>query len=255
MNYNDIIFFDFETTGKNPYTCQPIQFAAVCIDGRKLEIKEDSLINSFIAPIWDSDECKKIGLEEFSDEIVNLTGITEEQLRKAPRPELVWNQIVQYVHKWNPSKSKWKSLIKAGYNIVRYDNIILNRLAGGHYYFAKKQINHMVANGALSATKKDFKFKDPYGFGPFDEERGEDTLFHPRDMIELMQLVWGWSENSDDLQSYSFDAVREWLGIPKEGAHNAVKDVMDGANVLIRFMKLYRNFAPKVKFKGAFRND
>jgi DNA polymerase III epsilon subunit-like protein len=50
------------------------------------------------------------------------------------------------------------------------------------------------------------------------------------------------------------DNLRDYLGISKEGAHDALKDVKDCAEVLIRFMKLHRNLADKVKFKDSFKN-
>lgn len=253
MNYNDIIFLDFETTGIDPNKCQPIQLAAVCIDGRKLEIRENSLFSSYICPIFDSQKCLEYGLSEMNDEITKKTGIDVETLKAAPTVDVVWkNQFLPYMLQWNPSKNKWKAPIKAGYNVIRYDDVIIKRLCGGHNRFAKNQIKMLQETKQLDLTKKRANIPEPYGFGNWDEDRNEDTLFAPRDIIDLMHIVWAWTENNDELKSLSFDSVREWLGISKEGAHNAVKDVMDGANVLIRFLKLTRMFAQKTKFKGAF---
>ena len=78
----------------------------------------------------------------------------------------------------------------------------------------------------------------------------EDTLFAPRDGIDLMHMVWSWTENRNELTSYSMDSIREWLGISKDGSHRALKDVKDGANVLIKFLNLIRNTSSKTKFKG-----
>jgi DNA polymerase III epsilon subunit-like protein len=69
-----------------------------------------------------------------------------------------------------------------------------------------------------------------------------------------MNVVFYWFENSNELKNYTLDNLREYLGISKEGAHDALKDVQDTANILIRFMKLHRNIAKKVKFKGSFVN-
>jgi DNA polymerase III epsilon subunit-like protein len=68
-----------------------------------------------------------------------------------------------------------------------------------------------------------------------------------------MNLVFYWFENLD-IKSYSLDNVRDFLGIDKEGAHDAVKDVIDSANILIRFLRLHRNLSSKIKFKGSFTN-
>ena len=51
MNYRDIIVFDFETGGRNPYSCQPTQIAAVAIHARKLELQPGGTFNSEIRPI------------------------------------------------------------------------------------------------------------------------------------------------------------------------------------------------------------
>ena len=80
----------------------------------------------------------------------------------------------------------------------------------------------------------------------------EENLFYPRDSVDLLRIIWTWTENMVDIKSLSMDAVREWLGISTEGAHNAKKDVIDGAMVLIKFLKLHRHYAPKVKFRGSF---
>ena len=42
------------------------------------------------------------------------------------------------------------------------------------------------------------------------------------------------------------------MGIDKDGAHDAIKDVKDTAAILTRFMRLHRNLAKKITFKGAF---
>ena len=45
MNYRDIIVFDFETGGRNPYKCQPTQIAAVAIHARKLTLQPGGIFN------------------------------------------------------------------------------------------------------------------------------------------------------------------------------------------------------------------
>jgi len=241
MNYNDIIFYDFETTGVNPHTAQPIQLAAVMIDGRKLTIDDKNIFDSYINIVWDEDECNRLDLTPYSDEIKRITGIDKKNLEPAPSLQTVWEEFQQFVYRNNPSKEKWKSPIRAGYNIDRYDNIIVDRICGGHRRNAKMQ---------LLNVDKSIKIEDPYGFGPWDPKRQEDTLFNPRDSIDLLRIVWQWTENMADIKSLSFDSVRDWLGISAEGAHNAKKDVLDGAQTLVRFLKLHRHVAPTIKFKG-----
>ena len=251
MNYNDFCLLDFETTGVNPYSCQPIQLAAVMIHGRKLEIYPNSLFNAYIQPIWNEDECKKFNLTPMNSEITDKTSITEERLKKDGLSiKSVWNEFSQYVNKYNHKKSKWGAPIKAGMNIDRYDSIIIDRICGGHFRKAKNELDKMVSGGII---ENKIKLTDPYGFGPWDNDRCEETLFFPRDSIDLLRIIWMWTENMPEIRSIGMDAMREWLGIDSAGAHNAIKDVQDCAAILIKFLKLHRHYAPKVKFKDSFK--
>jgi DNA polymerase III epsilon subunit-like protein len=79
-----------------------------------------------------------------------------------------------------------------------------------------------------------------------------NNIFHPRDKIDLMHVMFLWFENNDDINSLSLDNMREYLGISKDNAHDALKDVYDCANILIRFLRLHRNQAQKIKFRNSF---
>jgi exonuclease I len=68
-----------------------------------------------------------------------------------------------------------------------------------------------------------------------------------------MNLVYYWFENNNDVKSLSMDSMRDYLGISKAGAHDAIKDVKDTAEILIRFMKLHRNMSNKIQFKDSFK--
>jgi exonuclease I len=92
----------------------------------------------------------------------------------------------------------------------------------------------------------------PYNYGPVDDKSLRNKLFHPIHYVDVMKYVWAWTENNVDITSISLDTVREWMGISKVGAHEALKDVRDTAEIFIKFMKLHRNYAGKVKFANAF---
>lgn len=47
---NKICVFDFETDGKNPLECSPVQLAAVMIDSDKLEVIPNSEFNISLKP-------------------------------------------------------------------------------------------------------------------------------------------------------------------------------------------------------------
>lgn len=248
MNYQDIVFLDFETTGKSPYTCQPTQLAAVVIDGRRLTIRDNSLFSSYIQPIFDVEQCGKLGLEPVNDEVLEKTHISLGQLQTAPTLKTVWGQFHQYINRFNPKKSRWTAPIKGGFNFDKYDSIIVDRICGGNFKKASVELDKLLSGGIIKA--EGVKIPEPYGFGPWEEERQEESLFYPRDSIDLLRIVWLWTENMPEIKSLSMDAIREWLGMDPEGAHNAAKDVSDGAEVLIKFLKLHRKVAPTVNFRG-----
>lgn len=254
MNYQDIVVYDFETTGVNPYRCQPIQLGAVCIHGRKLEIHSNSYFCSFIKPIFDVEECAKLGLDPVSDEVLTKTGIKMGDLENAPSIRTVWDQFQQYVHKYTYKKGKWGAPVKAGMNIRNYDNIILDRIAGGHFRKARNELDNLLTGGIINKeTAQLIKKMDPYGFGPWDDERNEETLFYPAGNLDLRDILWFWFENNVEIKSLGMDAMREYFGIKTEGSHQADKDAKDVADILIKFLKLHRHYGPKVKFKGSFK--
>lgn len=86
-------------------------------------------------------------------------------------------------------------------------------------------------------------------------KEGKSSLFYPRDVLDIMNLIFYWFENNNELKNYTLDNLRDYLGISKEGAHDALKDVNDTAAITIRFLKLHRNLSQKVKFKGSFLNE
>jgi hypothetical protein len=134
-----------------------------------------------------------------------------------------WTMFLQYLDKYyarSSKKSKFSAPIPAGYNIQRFDLKIIERLS----------------------VKYDNASKD-----------GESEIFHPRDNLDVMFMLYPWFRNIDDLKSLSLDNVRQYLGIPTEGGHDALKDVKDTANIMIRLLKLHKTLSQKVVFKDSFK--
>jgi DNA polymerase III epsilon subunit-like protein len=225
VNFNNYIVYDYETTGKNAQTAQPIQLAACVVDGRRLEIIDK--FNSFIKPEFDENKCKELKLNPISQEIYNLTKINKEQLDEAPSLKIVWERFKEWVNNHNYKKTRWSAPIKVGYNSTKYDDIITDRICG----------------------------KEPYKFGPWDDEYSTEALFHPIHSIDLLKITYYWFENSQDLKSLSLDTLRAYFGMDTALAHQAHFDVQQEAELLIKYLLLARNIAPKTKFKGAFAKN
>lgn len=223
MITHDIIFLDFETTSKWRDTCQPVQLAAVVIDGRKLEVVEGSEFCSLIMPEFDEITCKAKHIDPLTHESIAIHGKTEDMLREAPTLKIVWSNFIEYVKRYNPKGSKWSAPIMAGYNIFNYDSKIIDRIAG----------------------------RAPYRFGPFDEENGECTLFNPRMKYDLIHDVQRWTHFNPEISSVSFDNIRKYTGMKTEGAHDALQDVRQGAFLLCKFLNMYRVMTPKLVLKDS----
>lgn len=223
---NKICVFDFETDGKDPTECSPVQLASVMIDPDKLEIIPNSEFNiNFKPELLDKniDHQYDIDLLEFHAKAQNCS--TNEILQRwktFPAQKQSWNQFVEYLDKYHTRTSKksiFSAPIAAGYNILRFDLPIIDRLANKNKNVGKDKSNN---------------------------------LFHPRDKIDLMHLMFLWFENNNDIKSLSLDNMREYFGMSKANAHDALKDVTDCAQILIRFLRLHRNQAQKIKFKNSF---
>jgi DNA polymerase III epsilon subunit-like protein len=214
----DIICFDFETGGRNPHKCQPTQIAALALDGRNLKLKGQ--FNSLMRPIINDDEAIAAGVDPLEDEALKITKKTREELAKAPLPKTVWAKFVQFVNKHNWKGTSFFAPIPAGFNILGYDMHIVNRLC--------KQ------------------------YGPWDEKRECQGLFHQIYKIDMMDNVFMWTESDPNVKSISMDSLRDRMGLSKENAHDALQDVKDTANIMIKFMKTHRAVYRNLKLEKAF---
>lgn len=226
MNNSVIIMFDFETGSRNAYKTQPIQLAAVAIHPRKMEIIHDSCFNSLIKP-YDDAKAIELGLDPLEDEALKINGKTREELALAPEPKIVWKRFCEYVNSFNYKQQKWMAPIPAGFNNNNFDDIIINRLAGS----------------------------DPYNFGPWDKTWNRNCLFHPIHNIDLMKIVWNWTEMNPDVRSISMDSLRTWMGISKDNAHDALNDVVVCGEMLLKFLKLHRHYVKNVVFENSFKKE
>jgi DNA polymerase III epsilon subunit-like protein len=220
-NYRDIIVFDFETGSRYPKTTQPTQIAAVALHGRKLTLQPNGVFNSEIRPLED-EEAIAAGLDPLQQEALDITGKNREDLRKAPSLKSVWGKFTKWVDQFNFKKTSYYAPIAAGYNINNFDLPIIQRLAEEH--------------------------------GNVNKE-GKQTVFNMIYKIDLMDMLFLWTENNKDVSRLNMDYMRDYLGLPetsKANAHDALYDVIDTANILIKFMKFQRSIAGRTKFEKAF---
>lgn len=226
INYNKICVFDFETDGSNPSECSPVQIAAVMIDPINLEIIDGSEFNTNFKPEVLENNLNYKYETDILDFHAKVKGCKQEDILQSwyqyPKQEHSWNMFVNYLEKYHSrssKKSQFSAPIAAGYNIYRFDLHIIDRL-----------------------SKK---------YGNLNKENKTD-LFFPRDVVDCMNLMFYWFEQNGDLKNYTLDSVRDYFGISKIGAHDALKDVKDTAEIIVRFMRLHRNLGKKIKFRNSF---
>lgn len=214
----DIIMFDFETGGRNPLKCQPTQIAAIALDGRNFKVK--GKFNSEMRPILDDNKAIEAGVDPVEDEALNITHKTREGLAKAPLPKGVWKKFCTFVNKYNWKGTPFFAPIPAGYNIIGFDMKIVDRLC--------KQ------------------------YGPWDEKRQTQKLFHQIYKIDVMDDVWLWTEGDPNVKHINMDSLRERMGLSSDNAHDALQDVKDTANIFIKLQKSRRAVYRNMKFEKAF---
>lgn len=162
--------------------------------------------------------------DNVESEALAINGITKEIVdEKGVNQKQAWETFTDYCNKYNKKKSFWGAPIAAGHNILGYDMHIVNRMCEL--------------------------------YGPLDNKSKSPILFHGRDKLDLLNLCFLWFENNKELENYKLDTLRDFFGISKIGAHNAIKDVTDTAMILARFLKFHRNMAAKVTFKNVFKGN
>jgi DNA polymerase III epsilon subunit-like protein len=227
MNNQYVCCLDFETDSSNPNTCNPVQLSSLIIHPRTLEVVEGSEFNSFIKPEeMDKNDYLAVHNEtiEWHAKIRKQTvGEILEMWKNAPSQKIVWANFLNYLEKYHNNKGKSKSMFTApivmGYNILKFDCVIIERLCQ--------------------------KYKNVDG-------RGQPNIFYPRDKVDLINYSWAWFENLKEPASYSMDVLREFLGYSQVGAHDSMEDVRFTAKLFIAFQKLHRKIAEKTQFAKAF---
>lgn len=211
MNFNYYCVYDFETGSKNKHKTQLTQIASIMIEPRKLVLIDNSLFSSEVKPILDDAEAITLGLDPVQDEALIKTHKTRERLAQAPELKAVWPSWMESIAKYQSKRGgSWGAPVRCGFNIHGFDNPILDRYAEQ--------------------------------FGQWDKEWGNQTIFHPSVSYDLYPEFYTVTENIkiNSTHSVSLDNIRKWLGMSEEGAHDAKFDVIDCAELVIRFLRMKR---------------
>jgi len=222
INTRWYLCFDFETDGKKPEECNPVELAAVPINPETLEIKKSHAFNTIIRPpgidteeYFDPERIKTIEWH------ASHAGCTYEEIvekwKDGMDQKTAWKNFCAYCKKYMVDKKpgQWfPQPIPVGYNIIGYDLLIARRLAKAH--------------------------KTGFPMGEVNK-------------IDIYDMLFSWMENLYEPFDLKMDTLRQWLGLTSEGqAHSALADVFEEAEIFVRFMKFQRKQSSVEKFKGAF---
>jgi len=163
---------------------------------------------------------------ELADErALRANGLVLDELKAAPHPRAVWPRFVRWVERFNRSKTKapGRAPVMVGMN-RKFDLSFAARL------------------NALYAPKKK-----------------KTVLFNRKFRLELMDLLFLFFEDSDDLGSYGMDSCRRYFGLSHDGAHSALVDVLQTAELAFYFLRGIRAIrraerpdgSPLLRLKGA----
>lgn len=148
-------------------------------------------------------------------EALKVNNITKEIIEKEGiQLKEGWKAFTDYLQSWNYKKNAWGAPIACGQNIRGFDLPIFNRIC--------KEMN------------------------------SPSNLFFSRNSIDILDLSFFWFENASEPAKYNLDTLRDFFGIARDGAHNAIVDVRHCAMIISRFLKFHRKLGGVEKFKGAF---
>lgn len=217
MNTVDLIVFDFETAGKEKEDVFNIE-KTIPLQIAAVAINSRSLKfgETFASYIKPT-----VPYEELHPEALGINKITKENVENAPDQKTVMKLFINYVNKHSKKPgSPWEAPIPGGTNILKYDIPILERLCKDHKLL-----------------------------------KSDNVVFNKKHQVDLLNFLFPWFENNPDApNSYRMDMLRTFFGLPSEGAHNAVVDVQQCAQIIVRFLQYHRNIVStrNPQFRGCF---
>lgn len=216
--------FDFETTGLVPGEAEVIQVAGKAYRADTLEpypVDAGGEFSSMMRPVR-VDNLDDPGVRK----ALSVNKKTKEDILAAPDQKLVWNEFVAWVNKFNTTRNFMGAPIAGGKNIRDFDLKFVDVLNRLHCKNKEKTL-----------------------------------LFNRRQQVDLEDFIFAWFEHDPELPNMKMDTLREYFGMSGEGAHDALVDVRQTGELLVKFLKLKRDLrkrlardgSPLIKFRDSCR--
>lgn len=240
INMSKFLVLDFETNALDNKKNQPVSIGALMIDPRKLTLCEQGVFYSLISIIPDEDG-PLYNLCPTEQKALDVNKLTLEEIMAAPPLKKVWGEFVNWVKFHTAKNDKWAAPILCGHNNP-YDKTILERIQFGHLSGDVVLPEKLLPKTKAAKIKKEelgdlyralTPYKEPWKYGP-------DWLFHPSINLDTLPLSFTLFENCREPHRLSLDSLKNFLGMPDEGAHNALGDVLSSAEILVRYLRLMR---------------
>lgn len=98
-------------------------------------------------------------------------------------------------------------------------------------------------------------------YGYWDEKREQQKLFNQLIQLDIMHLIFLFTERDASLPNMKLVTVLEWMGASTEGAHKADVDTENAAKIFMRFLKMFRwwtcngeDGVRRLKLEGCFKD-
>lgn len=171
---------------------------------------------------------KPLHFDRLEEGALRVNRIKVSDLEKAPDQKIVWNQFVAWVGRYKKNGTKYGAPIACGKNIRSFDLLFADEL------------------NKLHCPKKE-----------------KTILFNCMTQLDIQDDLWRWFENETEPEDLKMDTLRPWLGLSSEHGHEAITDVRQTGEIMIKFLKLYRELQKRVtrdgkkfiQFKGSFNKQ
>ncbi len=212
---NNIIVFDFETCNLSTDNPMPVEVAGIVYDGEPLNPVGEDKGGEFCSQMKPMNFDKR--LNEVSDKALEVNGKTITGIREFPDEAQVWASFAEFVKRHKTGNNEWGNPIPAGHNIVGFD-IPISRSLNARY--------------------------------------GIKSMWHARDFLDTHNLSLMIMDGINaGPPNYKMDTLRDFFGIKAAKPHTALQDCRDCGKILIRYLKLMREYGKRINFKGACSND
>jgi len=212
MSGLDIISFDFETGGLVAGFHEPLSIGAKAYNGITLQpypVEHGGEFYSLMKPMH---------FDRLDPKAMKVNKISIDDLKNAPEQKDVWLKFVQWVFKYNKSKTSYKAPVAAGKNIRGFDLGFVDHL------------------NLLHCEKK------------------QETVLFNRTKIDLEDAMFMWFEGQPQEkcpENGKLDTLLPYFGMSNSDSHNALIDARNAGDLIIRFLKLHRDLQKRgiVKWK------